>query len=60
MFEVRPYARDCRLGWHLVLAGRSNPGFEVDLDAMRQEPAHENGAGTAVEHGMTLSTGIQW
>ncbi len=53
-------ARDYRLGWRLVSAVQSGPGFEVNLDATRREPADDSGAGTAVEHGVLLRGAFRW
>ncbi len=52
--------RDYRLGWRLVPAGRGDPGFEVSLDATRNEAANATGAGTEVGHGVMLRAGIRW
>ena len=49
--------RDWRLGWRLTPALRGVPGFEVNLDATRREPANDNGP---VEHGIALSAAIRW
>ncbi len=52
-------ARDYRIGWRLTSAVRGDPGFEVNLDAMRREPANDNGA-APVEHGVMLRSAIRW
>ena len=49
--------RDWRLGWRLTPALRGVPGFEVNLDATRREPANDNGP---VEHGIALRGAIRW
>ena len=51
-------ARDWRIGWRLTSAVRGDPGFEVNLDATRREPANDSGA--APEHGVTLRATIRW
>ena len=38
-------ARDYRIGWRLTSAVGGDPGFEVNLDAMRRESANDNGSG---------------
>ena len=53
-------ARDWRIGWRLTSVVRGDPGFEVRLDAVRREPANDNGAGTPVEHGVMLRSAIRW
>ncbi len=53
-------ARDYRLGWRLAPAGRGDPGFELSLDATRNEAANASGAGTQVGHGVMLRAGIRW
>ncbi len=50
-------ARDWRVGWRLTPAVRDGPGFEVNLDATRGEPADDNGP---VEHGAMLRSTIRW
>ena len=52
-------ARDYRIGWRLTSVVRSDPGFEVTLDATRREPANDDGA-APVEHGVMLRAGIRW
>ena len=52
--------RDFRLGWRLVPADQGDSGFGATLDARRSEPANDNGAGTAIEHGVMLRAGIRW
>jgi hypothetical protein len=52
--------RDYRIGWRLVSAVQSSPGFEVNLDATRREPASDSGAETAVEHGVLLRGAFHW
>ena len=53
-------ARDYRIGWRFTSVIRGDPGFEVTLDAVRREPANDNGADTPVEHGVMLRAGIRW
>ena len=57
-------ARDYRLGWRLTSALRGDPGFEVNLDAIRREPANDTGAGSGAgaepEHGVTLRATVRW
>ena len=53
-------ARDYRIGWRLTSAVRGDPGFEINLDATRREPANDNAAGTPVEHGVMLRGTIRW
>ena len=60
-------ARDYRIGWRLTSAVPGDPGFEVSLDAVRREPANDNGAdpgsGSGAgkpEHGVMLRAGIRW
>ena len=53
-------ARDYRIGWRLTSVVRGDPGFEVNLDATRREPANDNGAGAPVEHGVMLRGAIRW
>ncbi len=50
-------ARDYRIGWRLTSAVPGDPGFEVSLDATRNEPANDNGP---VEHGAMLRALIRW
>ena len=50
-------ARDYRLGWRLTSAIRGDPGFEVNLDAVRREAANEN---EPPEHGVMLRSLIRW
>ena len=57
-------ARDYRIGWRLTSAVKGHPGFEVNLDATRREPANDNGAGAGTgsepEHGVMLRAAIRW
>ena len=48
--------RDWRFGWRLTSAVLGDPGSEVDLDAIRKEPANDN----AAEHGVMLRSSIRW
>ena len=55
--------RDYRIGWRLTSALRGDPGFEVNLDAMRREAANPGsgaGAGSRAEHGIMLRSSIRW
>ena len=58
-FGLSDTARDYRIGWRLTSAVRGNPGFEVNLDATRREPANP-GAGTGPEHGVMLRGAVRW
>ena len=49
-------ARDYRIGWRLTSAVEGDPGFEVNLDAIRREAANDNDA----EHGVMLRGRIRW
>ena len=49
-------ARDWRIGWRLTSAVPGDPGFEVNLDATRREPAND----AEPEHGVMLRGGIRW
>ena len=49
-------ARDWRIGWRLTSAVPDDPGFEVNLDATRREPANDAGP----EHAVMLRGGIRW
>ena len=53
-------ARDYRVGWRLTSALEGDPGFEVDLDATRKEPANRNGARAPVEHGAMLRGALRF
>jgi len=55
-FGASDGGRDYRAGWRLTPAVRGHPGFEVNLDATRSEPA---GAG-APAHGAMLTGAIRW
>ena len=50
-------ARDWRVGWRLTSAVQDDLGFEVNLDAVRREPADDNGP---VDHGVMLRGGLRW
>ena len=50
-------ARDFRLGWRLTPALAGDAGFEVNLDAVRREPA---GGDEAPEHGVMLRGAMRW
>ena len=49
-------ARDWRVGWRLTSALPRDPGFVVNLDAMRKEPAND----ATPEHGVLLSGTLRW
>ena len=49
-------ARDWRLGWRLTSAVEGDPGFEVNLDAVRREAADD----AAPEHGVMLRGTVRW
>ena len=49
-------ARDWRIGWRLTSAVGDDPGFEVNLDAVRREAANDNSA----EHGVMLRSLVRW
>ena len=53
-------AREYRIGWRLTPALRGDPGFEVDLDATRKEPANRKAARAPVEHGAMLRGAIRF
>ena len=48
--------RDWRIGWRLTSAVSGDPGFEVNLDATRREPANDDGP----EHGAMLRATVRW
>ena len=50
-------ARDWRIGWRLAPAGAGGPGFEMNLDATRSEPA---GGEDPPVHGVTLRSVLRW
>ena len=49
-------ARDWRIGWRLTSTVPGDPGFEVNLDATRREPANDG----AAEHGVMLRGLMRW
>ena len=49
--------RDWRIGWRLDAAAEGDPGFAVSLEALRREPAGDNGP---PEHGVMLSGRLRW
>ena len=49
-------ARDRRIGWRFDPAARDDPGFEVNLDAMRRVAAND---GTP-QHGVLLTGAVRW
>ena len=56
-FGLSNSAREYRIGWRLTSVVRGDPGFQVDLDALRREAANGN---EPVEHGMILRGAIRW
>ena len=56
-FGLSDSARDYRIGWRLTSAIKGDPGFEVNLDAIRKEAANGN---EPPEHGMMLRAAIRW
>ena len=56
-FGMSDTAREYRMGWRLTSAVLGDPGFEVNLDATRREPANDNGE---TEHGVMLRSLIKW
>ncbi len=58
-FALSDAAREYRIGWRLTSVVPGDPGFEIGLDAVRQEPVNDNGAGRA-EHGVMLRGAIRW
>ncbi len=56
-FGLSDSARDWRIGWRLNSAIAGDPGFEVNLDATRQEAANGN---EAPEHGLMLRGTVRW
>ena len=53
-------ACEFRIGWRLTSAVRGGPGFEIDLDATRKEPANNSRSGAAPEHGVMLRAAMRW
>ena len=49
-------ARDYRIGWRLTPAIPNDPGFEVNLDAIRREAANDN----QTDHALMLRGAIAW
>ena len=49
-------ARDYRIGWRLTSAVPNDPGFEVNLDAIRREAANDD----APEHGVMFRGAVRW
>ena len=47
-------------GAHAWAYMRHDPGFEVSLDAIRREPANDNGSSGNAEHGVMLRALIRW
>ena len=50
-------ARDYRIGWRLTSAVRGDPGFEVNLDAVRREAANDDGP---PEHWIGVGVTAHW
>ena len=48
--------QDWRVGWRLTSAVLRDPGFEVNLNATRKEPANN----AAPEHGVSLRGALRW
>ena len=59
-FGISDRARDYRIGWRLTSAIEGDPGFEVNLDAMRRESANDNELDARTEHGVMLRAAIRW
>ena len=55
-FGLSETAREYRMGWRLTSAVRGDPGFELSLDATRQESAGDGDA----EHGVVLRARTSW
>ena len=55
-FGMSEAARDYRIGWRLTPAVPSASGFEVNLDAVRREPANDN----EVDNAVVLRGAIAW
>ena len=55
-FGMSEAARDYRIGWRLTPAAASASGFEVNLDAVRREPAN----GNEVDNAVVLRGAIAW
>ena len=58
-FGLSDNSQAYRIGWRLTSAVRGDPGFEVNLDATRREPANP-GSGAGPEHGVMLRGAIRW
>ncbi|MDE0617102.1 MAG: hypothetical protein OXH87_05885, partial [Rhodospirillaceae bacterium] len=56
-FGISDTARDYRIGWRLTSAVRNDPGFELNLDATRQEAV---GGNTPAQHGIMLQGSVRW
>ncbi|MDE0381554.1 MAG: hypothetical protein OXI20_20170 [Rhodospirillales bacterium] len=56
-FGLSDNARDWRIGWRLNSVVRGDPGFEVNLDAIRREAANDD---EPAEHGVMLRGAIRW
>ena len=59
-FGFSDWARTYRIGWRLTSVVPGDPGFEVNLDATRREPANDNAAIAGAEHGVMLRAAIRW
>ena len=55
-FGMSETARDYRIGWRLTPAAPNASGFEVNLDAVRREPAN----GNEVDNAVVLRGAIAW
>ena len=53
--------RHYRLGWRLTSALKSDPRYEVSLNATRKEPTNDNVSGSkaGTEHGVMLRGAIR-
>ena len=56
-FGLSDTAREVRMGWRLTSNVRGDPGFEVNLDAIRREAAN---ADEPAEHGVMLRSLVRW
>ena len=54
-FGLAEGSRDYRLGWRLTSARGGDPGFAVNLDAIRREHANDDAV-----HGAMLRAIIRW
>ena len=56
-FGLSEGSRDWRIGWRLSPERQGVPGFELNLDATRTEPANDD---TRPEHGLMLRGRLRW